>query len=546
MERYEVLEQIGKGSFGSALLVRHKQERKKYVLKKIRLARQSDRARRSAHQEMELISTVRNPFVVEYKDSWVEKGCYVCIVIGYCEGGDMTETIKRASGVHFPEEKLCQWLVQLLMALDYLHSNHILHRDVKCSNIFLTKEQNIRLGDFGLAKILTSDDLTSSVVGTPSYMCPELLADIPYGSKSDIWSLGCCMYEMAAHKPPFKATDVQTLITKIHKLIMDPIPAMYSGSFRGLIKSMLRKNPELRPSASELLNHPHLQPYISMVYLKLESPRRSSFTLQWSEKGSTVKERRRSFSNDRRLNPSASDTEAGSVSSSGKASHSPMFNNARKDSEVTVGVVSEEIVVAQRQERVKKQPGAARTAGVAGTSAKASVISKRLETPSSTPRTVSKHELMNRRRASLPLVVENPYTCESEGLNSPDVSVNAPRFDKIAEFPDHLFKNRDTGARAVARRSSPPPNHEDDSNRSMTKDKCTRVETRPGPERRFDTSSYQQRAEALEGLLEFSAKLLQQERYDELGVLLKPFGPERVSPRETAIWLTKSFKEASV
>ncbi|KAK2401711.1 serine/threonine-protein kinase Nek2 [Trifolium repens] len=612
MEQYEVLEQIGKGSFASALLVRHKHENKRYVLKKIRLARQTERIRRSAHQEMELISKVRNPFIVEYKDSWVEKGCFVCIVIGYCEGGDMAEAIKKANCIHFSEERLCKWLVQLLMALDYLHGNHILHRDVKCSNIFLTKDQDIRLGDFGLAKMLTSDDLASSIVGTPSHMCPELLADIPYGSKSDIWSLGCCVYEMAAHKPAFKALDMQALINKINKSLVAPLPTMYSGTFRGMVKSMLRKNPELRPSAAELLNHPHLQPYILKVHLKLNNPRRSTFPFRWTDSNHARRSRfvepesvstlsgrvkRLSFSNDRALNPSISGTEVGSLCSNQRAQG--FSSTCSKHYELSIGCVHEEhndnksegtkLSIVDRMQRLR--------------AANESATPRRQTTPSKIAHTSSKRDSLPAsstpagkftppsRRASLPLPTRSkatttPYRANVgvlRSVDSPNISVNAPRIDKMAEFSlapgeDHpLFPVRGTSSTSAQCSSSSPRSAAAAADYSITKDKCTiqvvdksnvpssgalvsygnecsqHVATAVSShssanshQRKFDTTSYQQRAEALEGLLEFSARLLQQQRFEELEVLLKPFGPEKVSPRETAIWLTRSFKETVV
>ncbi|XP_047952218.1 serine/threonine-protein kinase Nek3-like [Salvia hispanica] len=612
MDKYEILEQIGKGAFGSALLVRHKQEKKKYVLKKIRLARQTNRTRRSAHQEMALISSMQNPFIVEYKDSWVEKGCYVCIVIGYCEGGDMAEAIKKANGVHLPEEKLCTWLVQLLIALEYLHMNHILHRDVKCSNIFLTKDQDIRLGDFGLAKMLSSDELASSIVGTPSYMCPELLADIPYGSKSDVWSLGCCMYEMTSLKPAFKAFDMQALINKINKSVVAPLPAKYSGAFRGLVKSMLRKNPELRPSAAELLRHQHLQPYVLNVHLKLNSPRRTSFPSQCmeTEKGITrtirfsepshvqppaYRDRRSSCGNDRTLNPSVSGAEQSYDSFTRITGTTNPSNMHPRTKELFSGSTHEEgtVITKTITSKISKVQKDTETKG-SSASKRTPQLSKNHKLLQAS-KSVVKRPVSTTRRASLPLPQKDSAhkyrhmpslgpLGNIDSIKSPDVSVNSPRIDKMFELPlrsyeesfpirrssltsaqgssrspqgdrsimkdrytiefpdksDGLSFNNWQGVCSTVHKDRQDGSESSDQNATAGASSRTSSDQRP---RRIDMSSYRQRAEALEGLLEFSARLFQEARIEELGVLLGPFGPGKVSPRETAIWLTKSFKE---
>ncbi|XP_023644122.1 serine/threonine-protein kinase Nek1 isoform X2 [Capsella rubella] len=533
---------------------------------------------------MELISKMRHPFIVEYKDSWVEKACYVCIVIGYCEGGDMAEAIKKANGVHFQEEKLCKWLVQLLMALEYLHSNHILHRDVKCSNIFLTKEKDIRLGDFGLAKVLTSDNLTSSVVGTPSYMCPELLADIPYGSKSDIWSLGCCIYEMAYLKPAFKAFDMQALINKINKTIVSPLPAKYSGSFRGLVKSMLRKNPEFRPSASDLLRHPHLQPYILDVKLRLNNLRRNTLPPQLPNSKNIIKkarfsepavtcpafgERRHSSSlwNDRALNPEAEEDTASSIKCITRRISDLSIESSSKGT-----VICKE--VASSASKVFKYP----LAKTSVTSRRIIETGRRFEHLHPVSGGTTSKIVSTARRTSLPFTKRattqeaapyNPTVGILQKVKSPEYSINEPQVDKIAIFPLAPYE-QDIFFTPMQRKTSSKSSSISD--RSITKDKCTVQICKSGSDYitsegssspnqnatagassqttssntrrcRFDPSSYRQRADALEGLLEFSARLLQEGRYDELNVLLKPFGPGKVSPRETAIWIAKSLKE---
>ncbi|XP_070594753.1 serine/threonine-protein kinase Nek4 isoform X7 [Erythrolamprus reginae] len=147
----------------------------------------------------------------------------------------------------------------------YLHEKHILHRDLKTQNVFLTRSNIIKVGDLGIARVLDNQhDMARTLIGTPYYMSPELFSNRPYNYKSDVWALGCCAYEMATLKHAFNAKDMNSLVYRIIEGKLPPMPKDYSIELKELIRTMLSKKPEERPSVRSILRQPYIKQQISL------------------------------------------------------------------------------------------------------------------------------------------------------------------------------------------------------------------------------------------------------------------------------------------
>merc|ERR1719230_1806147 len=227
----------------------------------IDISRASKQEKDDALKESQVLSSLKHPYIVRYRESFLEDG-WLCIAMDYCEGGDLSDKIKkmRQSGKVFPQEQVLRWFTQAILALKYIHDMHILHRDLKSGNFFLSKSGNIKMGDFGIAKVLECTAACAQTqIGTPYYLSPEICHGKPYSWSSDIWALGVILYELCALKVPFDAPDLKALVQVITKGAVPDLPAEYSDPLRELFQRMLARDASERPRATEVLRQPVVQ-----------------------------------------------------------------------------------------------------------------------------------------------------------------------------------------------------------------------------------------------------------------------------------------------
>lgn len=244
-------------------MVENLAEKQQYVAKKIILGGMTEREIRGSHQEAELLRRLDHPNIVKYKESFCEEGQLI-IVMEYCKIGDLTYHIKQKAKAKepFTETEIMNWFVQMCMALKYIHSQGILHRDIKASNIYLTGNNTVKLGDFGISRILQGSEAAMTVVGTPYYMSPEVCENKPYSYKSDTWSLGCVLYELCTLKHAFSADNLLGLVFKIVTERAEPIPNNYSPQLRQIVQNILVKDSAQRISISDILRDPYVVSYM--------------------------------------------------------------------------------------------------------------------------------------------------------------------------------------------------------------------------------------------------------------------------------------------
>ena len=254
---YTIKERIGVGSYGRVYKVF--KQNIYYVLKEIPLNLSNATEKiNSVQNEAEILSSLNNKYVVKFYESF-KMNQNIYILMEYCDNGDLCTFLskikkaRKSDNYYLDEDFVWKLFIQMSIGLYYIHSKKIIHRDIKTLNIFLTKDLDAKIGDLGVAKILEHTNHANTFIGTPYYVSPEMCKNKPYNEKSDIWALGCILYELLTFNHPFTANSQPALFIKILNSSFNPFPPGVPEDLKHMVEFILQKDCAERPSMEEIL-----------------------------------------------------------------------------------------------------------------------------------------------------------------------------------------------------------------------------------------------------------------------------------------------------
>ena len=256
MDNFEIVAKIGEGSYSVVYTVRRKKDNKLYALKKVKMKALCPKEKKNALNEVRILASVNSPYVISYKEAFIDEiDSTLCIVMEYADEGDLYQkiTLYKKRNIHFELIDIWRIFIQITKGLHDLHEYNILHRDLKSANVFLFRDGTAKLGDLNVSKV-AHRGLGCTQTGTPYYASPEIWKDNPYDFKSDIWSLGCVVYEMVMLRTPFRAETMAELYKKIMKGEYQKLSKNYCNDLDYVISLMLQVNAKARPTTEMILN----------------------------------------------------------------------------------------------------------------------------------------------------------------------------------------------------------------------------------------------------------------------------------------------------
>ena len=257
IQDFAIQKTLGRGSFGSVYLVLRKKDQKIYALKTVIFENLNKRDQENSLNEVRILASINHPNVIGYKEAfWDEQGSSLNIVMEYADDGDLESKIvqMRKEGGMFNESLIWSYSIQMIEGLKALHDKKIMHRDIKSANIFLVKDKHqCKIGDMNVSKVIKEKVLRTQT-GTPYYASPEVWKDEPYSYKSDLWSIGCVIYELCALRPPFKGKDLDELYGNVCKGNIERISHIYSDDLWKMIMMLLQVDVKKRVDCKEFLD----------------------------------------------------------------------------------------------------------------------------------------------------------------------------------------------------------------------------------------------------------------------------------------------------